>query len=198
MSILTLDNPQFDEINVDYYDDIIALARRALAEDISQAEYSRQQWQMTMAALLTLFLVTGADADTPAAQQFLAEQRDIASEAAAALAEAVFASRYAESDEQSAVRGWEKLTERLELWTYSAGRAYQRGIISALPADGREKIFAWDLGRTEKHCTTCLEMSGQELTQSQWLVLAADGIEPQGHGLACGGFRCDCRRREVR
>lgn len=198
MAILTLDNPQFDDVATEYYEDIEALARRALAGDMSQAEYRQQHEELTMAVLLALFLLAGADANTPEARRFLSEQRQIARESAEKLARDLFDGRYSEYDGQTAEQGLAHLEERLELWTYTAGQVYQRGVIGAVPVDGREKTYGWALGRTEKHCGTCLDMSGQELTQTQWQALAADGIAPQGHGLACKGFRCDCFYREVR
>ena len=48
----------------------------------------------------------------------------------------------------------------------------------------------WDLGRTEKHCRDCLTYNRRVYRASTWNRY---GIRPQAHGLACHGFRCDCR-----
>lgn len=198
MAILNLDNPQFDDVVTDYYEDIERLARRALDGEMSQTEYRQQHEELTMAVLLALFLLAGGSATSPEGRRFLAEQRQIARESAEKLARDVFDGRYSAHDGQTADQGMMHLAERLELWTYTAGQAYQRGMISGLPGDGRERRYRWNLGKTEKHCATCSDMSGQEKTQSEWAELAAAGIMPQGHGLACRGFRCDCSYQEVR
>jgi hypothetical protein len=48
------------------------------------------------------------------------------------------------------------------------------------------------LGATEKHCETCAGLAGVVATAKDWEELFAQGIEPQGDKLMCGGWQCDC------
>jgi hypothetical protein len=61
-------------------------------------------------------------------------------------------------------------------------------IVTAEPDDK----YIWKLGATEKHCETCGALAGVVARAKDWEELFAQGIEPQGDKLMCGGWQCDC------
>lgn len=74
-----------------------------------------------------------------------------------------------------------------ELWfNKSITPFYQAGLASA-DSNG---LYEWQLGRTEKHCATCLTMNGQKHRLKSYI---SKGILPQSDQLDCGGWNCDCK-----
>jgi hypothetical protein len=198
MAILQTDNPLFNTVVTQYYADMTALADMAYAGDIDEFEYRQEQERMTTAVLLALFLLAGGNQGTPAGAQFLEEQQAMIRDSTQALAGDLFDGRYSASENKTAEAARGSLLSRLELWTFNMGAAFYIGLITAVTALAAEPSYQWVLGRTEKHCSTCLEQNGQVRTRSEWAIWAADGVHPQGRGLECGGWRCDCSLVEVR
>jgi len=64
---------------------------------------------------------------------------------------------------------------------YNAGQMYAAG----------DKALTWRLGKTEKHCDTCLSLDGTSRPAS-WYI--ANDYIPRKPGAAmdCGGWNCDC------
>lgn len=84
-----------------------------------------------------------------------------------------------------------EIISRVSLWAsksldsiYAAGKLMGSG----------NKVQEWVLGRTEKHCSTCLAASKQRHRAKTWLK---HEIMPHGDKLECGGFRCDCELRDT-
>lgn len=96
--------------------------------------------------------------------------------------------------EAAATKGVEEgaasLASRLALWVFTAFGMYNLGKM----AQASDPRLIWNLGGTERHCGTCLRLSGQVHTAREW---AASGYRPQGGNLDCKGFRCDCSLNET-
>lgn len=75
---------------------------------------------------------------------------------------------------------------RSELWLNSYDRVTEmaKGMACA------DQKLTWVLGATEKHCKSCLKMSGRVYRASIW---NKNGTLPKSLNLACGGYRCDCK-----
>jgi cytochrome c len=81
------------------------------------------------------------------------------------------------------------LLDRVSLWANRYNEIVNLAMITCRPNDR----FAWRLGATEQHCTTCAALNGVVATGAQW---EASGYHPQNAPnamLECGGWRCDCR-----
>jgi hypothetical protein len=61
---------------------------------------------------------------------------------------------------------------------------------SSLLSKGDE-VLKWNLGNTEKHCATCLELNGKSHSASWYLENSFIPRQP-GANLDCGGWNCDC------
>ena len=77
------------------------------------------------------------------------------------------------------------LFERAEMWINRWNDAKERAKSLAC---GNQKM-EWEVGPTE-HCKDCAGYNGKVYRASVW-----GEIRPQSSCLACGGFRCQCRRR---
>lgn len=51
----------------------------------------------------------------------------------------------------------------------------------------------WQLGRTERHCSTCSQLNGQVRTLNWFLENGYVPRQPGNPNLECGGWHCDCR-----
>jgi hypothetical protein len=79
---------------------------------------------------------------------------------------------------------------RAEMWANN----YTSTVNTAIIVTGeKDAHYVWRLGATEEHCETCLGLNGIVALADDWAQLAAQGIEPQGDKLVCGGWNCDCR-----
>lgn len=79
----------------------------------------------------------------------------------------------------------EPLLTRGEMWV---NRYNEVRIKGAAMACANLKVV-WRLGKTEKHCASCLGFDGRVYRYSTW---EANGALPQSQSLGCGGWRCDC------
>lgn len=71
-------------------------------------------------------------------------------------------------------------------WGLSIYPAYLAGLESA----AADNMFTWKLGKTEKHCESCLALDGQ---RHRFSAFKAAGWLPKGRKLICGaGGLCDC------
>lgn len=193
---LRTDDPAVDAVIVAYLLSMRRLAALALAGEINERLYIRRQIILAQNNIRAAFLLAGGDVTNPQAAAWLREQYRIASESARKLASDVFDGRYSSITvdgevTQTAADGLAKLDGRLTLWTFVIGQANHRGIIYQ-PAWLPDINGTWHVGDTE-HCSTCLAQDNVTLPRSGWMALAARGIEPQGRGLECGGWKCQCR-----
>jgi hypothetical protein len=63
---------------------------------------------------------------------------------------------------------------------------YDAGLLSA----NKNGNYEWALGRTEKHCKTCLSANGQIHRLRDWHKAS---VLPKSSSLKCKGYRCDCK-----
>ena len=66
------------------------------------------------------------------------------------------------------------------------------GFYNGVKLQGAEnKMLTWNLGTTETHCKTCLNLDGQR-HRGKWFI--ARGYIPRkpGSSTDCGGYHCDC------
>lgn len=188
--MLQLDNPLFDPIASQYAADLERLANRALAGELDEREYRDAVERLTVAMITAVYLLGGGDPTSAQGKRFLAEQGKLARDSARALAGDLFDGRYSEGETRTAEQGKDSLLARLALWTFTLGKVYHRAKVTN-PASASE-LLTWRFGSTEEHCATCAGLNGQTKTADEWANLAFLDIEPQGTGLECGGWRCDC------
>jgi len=74
-----------------------------------------------------------------------------------------------------------------ERWNSRLGLMTQYGILYG--ADDLDTERTWTIGKTENHCSDCLELDGQTKTVAEWIE---DGRLPQSSILSCQGWNCDC------
>lgn len=179
-----------------YFTDIEALSQRAVAGKIADQAYRVELERLTRQALTLAFVLSGGDISTTVAVAALKTYLDQAARSARILTDDLYDGRYTAVSaddakpgrpEQTAERGLEKLTNRLNLWTFTMAGVYHLGQEYAQ----EQQRFTWRLGLTEQHCTTCAGLDGVTLTAAEWQQL---GHRPQGDTLECGGWYCDCRR----
>lgn len=82
------------------------------------------------------------------------------------------------------------LLDRAELWVNSYERIVNlAGMMAAADQKGE-----WFYGDTEDHCASCSGYAGRVYRNSTWQkFLEPYDLMPKGRGLACGGWKCDCR-----
>ena len=79
---------------------------------------------------------------------------------------------------------------RLDLYVDGTGELFARGILAGV-ARTKRKGLRWHVGPTE-HCKDCAEFDDKVFTPRQFTRMADAGKVPQGHGLECRGFKCQC------
>ena len=79
----------------------------------------------------------------------------------------------------------ESLLPRMNLWVSRYKEFYERGMLMAK----RDQKQEWFLGATEKHCGSCVKLSGKVKRSSSWIE--AD-IYPMSPRLECKGYQCAC------
>lgn len=72
-------------------------------------------------------------------------------------------------------------------WNSRLGLMTQYGILYG--AEDLDSQRTWTIGKTERHCSDCLELDGVTKSVAEWIE---DGRVPQGSMLECGGYNCDC------
>lgn len=77
------------------------------------------------------------------------------------------------------------IRSRLVLWL----NAYDKNRTLAKSMTCKDKKAIWHLGKTEKHCTSCLKFAGRVYRWSTW---KANEALPKSNILCCKGFNCDC------
>lgn len=79
------------------------------------------------------------------------------------------------------------LMSRGDVWVqrYNEAREIAKSMVEADPP------MVWIMGATEKHCSDCSRAAGRVHRKSIWDKY---GWVPNSRELACGGWRCDCRR----
>jgi hypothetical protein len=90
----------------------------------------------------------------------------------------------------------DSIEARLQLWEQGVRAHYNRWKLEAHA--GKMTLFAWMLGATEDHCSTCLRLAEGGAHTAAW-YLRRNYIPGQpGASLECGGFNCDCSLVDVR
>lgn len=74
---------------------------------------------------------------------------------------------------------------RAELWA----NRYKEAVSLAAAMAAKDQNLRWDLGATEKHCSSCLRLAGKVKRGSLWFE---SGILPQSQVLECKGYHCQC------
>ena len=59
-----------------------------------------------------------------------------------------------------------------------------------------KELVRWELGYTEEHCDTCLELNGQ-VHPRNWFVEKGYIPKMPGAKMDCKGFQCDCKWAKV-
>ncbi len=183
---------RFDALAASYLDEMKMLAKRAgnghfdelSAGRLSRRQYANKQFKLAWNTMQASFLLGGGALEHGLARSYLRRMRKILKASAVALAGDLFNGRYESGG----------LDARLTLWVYTVAGAYQRGMLIGFPL----ARFVWKLGKTEVHCRTCLFYRNQRKFGWEWLLLEGQGILPQGRGLECEGWQCDCKLKRVR
>lgn len=84
---------------------------------------------------------------------------------------------------------WASCDYKVALWANRANDARNK----ALSMAQSDPKLMWELGRTEKHCSTCSKLDKKVKRASYWNQL---GLRPQNAPnplLECGGWHCDCK-----
>jgi hypothetical protein len=95
-----------------------------------------------------------------------------------------------------AIKESEKLAalySRLDKWTNRYTDIVNRAKVLAC-ADSK---LEWELGATEKHCSTCPRLHGKVKRGSQWEKLGIHPQRPPNACLECGGWECKCRLKRT-
>jgi hypothetical protein len=77
---------------------------------------------------------------------------------------------------------------RLPVW---ANRWNETKAIAQQMACSDQKLV-WRIGKTEKHCRTCLKLNGRIMRASKWKELDIWPQDTRKGKLACNGYNCDC------
>lgn len=87
------------------------------------------------------------------------------------------------------------LLVRAQLWAGQWNTAYENATsLITLAGGGNEE---WLLGATEVHCAVCANLNGLVMRASEWEALDVRPKNPPNDKLNCGGWRCDCERRQT-
>ena len=92
------------------------------------------------------------------------------------------------TDAADAGRNDNVIDARIGLWEQSLATL----VILVVAAVKSDMIVTWQLGHTEKHCGTCLNLNGQRHRLSWFLDFGFIPREPGSKTLDCHGFNCDC------
>ena len=201
-----LDNPASDSKLDEYFVLLGDLTRQALEGVISEDIFRLEMRRTTEEYILLLFLLGGGNLSVTGATRAVQEATRTHHNSVDRLTEDIFDQVYsARADAipgrpvQTAEEGRAKLLNRLTLWVFGLMKMDAVGkmhtTVKLIQGELQEPRFTWFLGATEEHCSTCLPLDGVTKTGSAWRALAAVGIQPQGSGLECQGWRCDCKLR---
>ncbi len=177
-----------------YSTDMLALAESLRHGRITMLAYRTQQIQLATNTTQAVILLAGASTSDPLVADFWRQQQRQIVTSSWKLSRDLAAGRYAD-DEDDPGSGLEQLIKRLRLWISSLLRAWHYAIL--IPGRA-EDLLQWFLGATEAHCNTCLSHHERIAPRAYWREQARRGIYPQGPGLECGGWYCDCEIVPVR
>lgn len=207
-------NPQHSEEVQSYYDEIIALALLFMAGELTRAEYTAMHIELTEQSIVNGVILAGGVITSETVLTMLKEQQSITQESTRQLANDIEAGKYSPSDDRTLQRAEEMLSNRLALWTFTMGAAYNTGVRTA-PQEARVRLpevagvvgaivtvtalHIWQYGKTEAHCVDCAWAESQPpQPMSFWDTVAISrGIYPGSRSLKCTGFSCDCGYKQV-
>ena len=118
---------------------------------------------------------------TPEEQAILAEYLSVAQSRIMPLGD------FIQAHNRAAGGKWSDLQPRLNIWINRYNEVRARAQAVSCPNIKEE----WIYGDTVAHCNDCSAVVGRVYRSSVW---NAYGWFPQGKSLACGGWRCDCKR----
>lgn len=204
-----------DDDIANYEQQLIDISKEANNGDIDQVDYENRLNNLTI-AILTLAMLRGRDdnSDSSVTLQAAAEllltnpddttaletvtdigllqdvlppqaitllQTEIGDSLNSSLATDIYAGQYEDN-----VQG---LLSRLSMWAITATGLHAFGRLLG----SQDTTFRWVYGATD-HCADCARLNNQVHTGEQWLQ---SGWYPQSRGLACNGYRCQCRLEET-
>lgn len=199
-------DPVLDPQLETYFRQLDELTGLALAGKIEASFFRQEMQRISFTALRAAFVLAGGDLGNTAAARALEQELAQQQNSIKVLTDDIYNGRYSERSEadaapempaQTAAQAYEKLQNRLTLWVFTAAKVYDIGLnFGARMAvqDGAvvETTLTFYTGPTE-HCSTCLALDGVTLTPDEWNEL---GLWPRHPNLECGGYRCQCGRRD--
>lgn len=190
---MQLRDPRLGPIVERYSADMLTLADALRHGRITMITYRAQQAQLAASTTQAVILLAGASVNEPLMADFWRQQQRQIVTSSWKLSRDLANGRYSDTDDDPGAL--ERLIKRLRLWISSLLRAWHYAIL--IPGRA-EDLLQWFLGATEAHCTTCLSHHERIAPRAYWRELARQGIYPQGPGLECGGWYCDCEIVPVR
>lgn len=179
----------------DYSEEFRALIDRAVQNQMPRHRFEQAIGEAVAAVILALFLrgvrKQGQGSLTIGEQVAVTSQIRRQQDAIAGLAHDIFdLDRYdAPAVLGGAEGGISRAYRRVQLWVNSAASVFFLGETYR----PNNPWLRWTLGPTE-HCSTCLRLSGQVHTASEW---RASGWYPRSSELECTGLHCQCHWADV-
>lgn len=169
---------------LNFEDAFTALLADAMQEQVDRRTFARRARAMVSRGVRQAFLdgleeggvFRGdlSDEDTATIQRLTAQQSVYVTNLGAAL--------FRQDDVTPAMA-----SQKPSMWfNKSVYPAYDAGRMSA----DRNGYYEWSLGRTEKHCSTCLALNGQVHRLKDY---TRRDLVPKSSVLECGGWQCDCK-----
>jgi hypothetical protein len=187
-AIHTKQDDDLDELMADYDDQLTGLVDSARTGQTSQDSFEEEMAAVVAAMLLAAFLRGSRLSEvelTDAMRERFGEELEINLESIGGFADDIYDGKYSAEN-----LGEEGAGFRTALWVGALARVYAQGQVSR---KGNPR-YRWNLGATERHCSTCSSLAGQVKTAADWLT---EGYLPRGSNLECRGYRCDCSFSEV-
>lgn len=83
------------------------------------------------------------------------------------------------------------ITARADGYTNSVSAIYNAAVLFAK----KNQLLEWELGNTEKHCDSCLELNGTR-HRASWYIGNNYIPRKPGAAMECGGYHCDCKLKD--
>lgn len=183
-SLHTKQDELLDELAEDYRVDFERLVEAAANEEITRPTFEERLAELVAAMLIAAFL-RGSRYQAPSElslelTRLVQVEVELNLAAIPDFANDIYAGRYSPDK-----LGLSSALSRIGLWTgalagiYALGQVYRRD----------NPFYQWQYGPTE-HCADCKRLNGQVHTAAEW---RKSGWTPRARGLACHGYRCQCR-----
>jgi len=83
---------------------------------------------------------------------------------------------------------WASFASRADMWVLRYKDLQNKAKLMTC----KDKKLKWILGRTEKHCRSCLKLTDKVKRASYWEERRIRPQNPPNSLLECGGWKCDC------